>query len=76
MKEADEKFFTYIYLINSDKSKYGSIITNLNSQKSLKNDQFPKTMVNGNNVLSNRHYNSTSNSDKNKGNKSNKSKIK
>jgi hypothetical protein len=41
----------YIYLDNEDKKKYGSILLNLNSQKALGNDQFPKTLIETNNAL-------------------------
>ena len=43
----------YLYLENADKSKYGSILAGLNTQKSLNNDQYPKTITEANNVLSN-----------------------
>ena len=39
-----------------DQAKYGSVLKGLNSQKSLKNNQFSKTIVNGNNVLSNYYF--------------------
>ena len=42
----------HVYLENSDQAKYGSILKGSNSQKSLKNYQFPKTMADGKNVLS------------------------
>ena len=42
---------------NSDQAKHGSVLKSLNSQKSLKNDLFPKTMADGNNVLSNHCFN-------------------
>jgi hypothetical protein len=44
---------------NSDQDKYGSIISNLNSQKSLGNDQYPRTIVETNNVLSNHKFDIT-----------------
>ena len=53
---ADERLATYLYLANSDQGKCGSVMKNLNSQRSLKNDQFPKTIVDGNNVLSNHEF--------------------
>ena len=37
---------------NADQDKYGSILTGLNTQKTLKNDQYPKTVTDANNVLS------------------------
>ena len=40
-------------LINSDQTKYGTIVEIFKSERSLKNDQFPKTNADGHNVLSN-----------------------
>ena len=51
--DADERLAAYVYLVNSDQNKYGSVIKNLNSQKSLKNDKFPKTVTDAHNVLIN-----------------------
>ncbi len=53
IKQASEGMFAFLYLENSDQDKYGSIMKNLNSQKSLGNDQYPRTIVETNNVLSN-----------------------
>ena len=53
---ADEQLTTYLYLINADQEKYGSVLKGLNSQKALNNDQFPKIMVDGHNVLSNHRF--------------------
>ena len=58
-EKVDECLATHAYLENSDQAKYRSVLKDLNSQKSLKNNQFPKTMVNGNNVLSNHYFNNT-----------------
>jgi hypothetical protein len=52
-EKASEGLFAFLYLENSDQQKYGTILNNLSSQKSLKNDQYPKTIVETNNVLSN-----------------------
>jgi hypothetical protein len=48
-----EGFLAFLYLENADKSRYGSILTGLNTQQSLGNDQYPKTITEANNVLSN-----------------------
>jgi len=37
-KEAGEQFNAFLYLENADQAKYGSLLKNLNSQKSLGND--------------------------------------
>ena len=52
-EEADEKLAAYMYMVNSDQNKYGAMLKNLNSQKSLKNDQYPSTVLDAHNVLSN-----------------------
>jgi hypothetical protein len=57
IKQASESLFAYLYLENADQDKYGTILKNLNSQKSLGNDQFPRTIVKTNNVLSNHKFN-------------------
>jgi hypothetical protein len=55
--KASEGLFTFMYLENSDQDKYGSIISNLNSQKSLGNDQYPRTsIVETNSVLNNHKF--------------------
>ena len=41
------------------RDRYGTILNNLNSQKSLGNDQFPWTIVETNNVLSNHKFDIT-----------------
>jgi hypothetical protein len=57
--KASEGLYAFLYLENSDQDKYGSIIGNLNSQKSLGNDQYPRTIVETNNVLSNHKFDIT-----------------
>ena len=69
-KDADERLSTYLYLKNADQAKYGSILKGLNAQKSLKNDQYPKSLIDGNNALSNHPWdNKNSNNKKNQKNK-------
>ena len=72
-KEASEKFFAFLYLENSDQNKYGSIIKGLNEQKSLGNDQYPKTITETNNVLG--HHQFDNNNDKYQNNRSNDNKM-
>ena len=50
------QFLAYLYLDNADKSKYGSILTGFNTQQSLGNNQYPKTITESNNVLSNHRF--------------------
>jgi hypothetical protein len=45
-----------LYLNNADQKKYGSILQGLNTQQSLHNDQYPKTVIDANNVLSNHKF--------------------
>jgi hypothetical protein len=56
IKHASENLFAYLYLENADQDKYGTILNNLNSQTSLGNDQFLRTIVKTNNVLSNHKF--------------------
>ena len=65
MKIGDEYLTAYIYLVNSDQTRYGSIVNNLNSQKSLKNDLFPKSIVYTIDIL--RNYKSPRNKNKEDG---------
>jgi hypothetical protein len=57
VQQASEQFMAFIYLENSDRKKYGSVLKNLNSQKSLGNDQYPKTLIDLNNVLGSHQFN-------------------
>jgi hypothetical protein len=54
--KASEGLFTFMYLENSEQDTYRSIISNLNSHKSLSNDQYPRTILKTNNVLSNHKF--------------------
>jgi hypothetical protein len=54
--KASEGQYTFLYLENSDQDKYRSITSNLTSQKSLGNDQYPRTIVETNNALSNHKF--------------------
>ena len=51
-KTADEQFAGFLYLVNSDQGKYGSVIKGLHSQKALQNDQYPNTVIENNSMLS------------------------
>jgi len=41
-----------MYLENTDQSKYGSILSGLNTQNSLQNEQYQKRLIEANKVLS------------------------
>jgi hypothetical protein len=43
----------YMYMENADKVKYGTLLSCLQTQISLGNNQYPKTLLEANNVLSN-----------------------
>jgi hypothetical protein len=47
------QFLAYLYLDNCDKAKYGSLLKGLDTQQSLGNSQYPKTIAEAANVLSN-----------------------
>ena len=59
IKQAPEGLFAFLYLEKSDQRKYGTIIENLNSQESLGNDQYPRTIVETTNILSNHMFDVT-----------------
>jgi hypothetical protein len=46
----------FTFLENSGKEKYGSLLIGLQTQQSLKNNQYPKTVTEANNVLSNHRF--------------------
>ena len=48
--KASKQLFAHIYMENSVQDKCGSISKNLNEKKSLGNDQYPKTVVETNNL--------------------------
>ena len=54
--QAFEQLLAYIYLENADQAKYGSILSGLDTQNSLGNDQYPKTVSEANSVLSNHQF--------------------
>jgi hypothetical protein len=51
-----EQLMTYIYLKNADRSKHGTLLNGLSSQYSLGQDQYPRTIIDANNILSNHRY--------------------
>ncbi|KAG7345439.1 hypothetical protein IV203_032970 [Nitzschia inconspicua] len=51
-KTANDQLMAYIYLANADRSKYGGLFKGLNTQYSLGNNQFPKTISEASDVLS------------------------
>ena len=55
-KIVSERWMAFQYLEGSDKTKYGSILRNLQSQHSLGNNQYPTTVAAANQVLSNHRF--------------------
>ena len=60
VEEVYQQFLAYIFMEQSDQTKYGSLMVNLSSQHSLSNDQYPRTMSQATNVLSNHRHDETS----------------
>jgi hypothetical protein len=52
-KKAFQLFLAFLYMDNSDKQKYGTLLTGLQTQQSLGNNQYPKNITEANSVLSN-----------------------
>jgi hypothetical protein len=65
---AFEQYASYLYLEQSDRKKYGSILSGLSTQYSLGNDQYPKSMSEAVNVLSNHKFDSGYNLNNNRNN--------
>jgi hypothetical protein len=57
--KAYKQFLAYVYLHNSDHTKYGTLISTLSTQHSLGNDQYPKNITETNAVLSNHKFDPT-----------------
>ena len=51
--KAYHQLMGYMYMENADKAKYGTSLNGLQTQMSLGNNQYPKTLQEANNVLSN-----------------------
>ena len=69
--QANSRLLSIIYLENVDLKKYGSIMTRLNTQRTLGNNQYPTTITEASNVLSNHRFdnyksNNNNNDKKNK----------
>jgi hypothetical protein len=55
-EQAYKQFLAFTYLDNTDRSKYGSLLSGLHTQQSLGNSQYPKTITEANHVLSNHRF--------------------
>jgi hypothetical protein len=67
--QAYKHFLAFAYLENSDRSKYGSLLTGLNTQQSLGNSQYPTSITEVNNVLSNHRFDNVNTKSTDKGKK-------
>jgi hypothetical protein len=67
--KAFNQLLVYAYLENSDETKYGSLLTGLQTQQSLKNNQYLSTLTEATGVSSSYFHNSFNNN--NKGQKNN-----
>jgi hypothetical protein len=65
-EKAFNQLLAYTYLDNCDKTKYGTLLTGLQTQQSLKNNQYPLTLTEANNVLSNHRFDSSYTANKHK----------
>jgi hypothetical protein len=55
-----EQFLAYTYMERADKSKYGSLLSGLQTQYWLGNNQYPLTVSDANSVLSNHRFDNPS----------------
>jgi hypothetical protein len=55
-KMVSNEFIAVLYLKKTNQKNYGSILQCLNTQQSLHNDQYPKTVIDANNVLNNHKF--------------------
>ena len=56
VKTTNEQFLAYLFLENSDKSKYGTLLKNLHEQFNLENPQYPKTLADAQKVINQHPY--------------------
>ena len=54
--QAFNKWMAFLYLKNSDQNRYGSLLTGLASQYSLKKDQYPTNLADATDVLNNHKH--------------------
>ncbi len=67
-KEAHEKLMAYLYLDNAGRTKYGSLLTTLKTQKSLDNNQYPSTIASATQVLNNHRFDNAKDKNNNNNN--------
>jgi hypothetical protein len=69
IEKAFSQLVAFTYLENSDKGKYGTLMAGLQTQQSLNNNQYPKTITSATNVLSNHWFDNAGKSKHDKVNK-------
>ena len=62
--QAHKQLLAYIYMENANQAKYGTILSGLDTQNSLGNNQYPRTVSEANSVLSNYQFDSIKNPNK------------
>ena len=55
-RHVTNRFLAYLYLENTDRPRYGSILSGLESQFSLNNDQYPKSLLDAQTVVEGHTY--------------------
>ena len=63
---AYQKFTTFLYLENTDRTKYGTLLSGLATRYSLGTNQYPQTVEEATNVLSNHKFDQAYNDNKKK----------
>ena len=71
-----DQFMAYLYMENCDHDRYGSLVGGLDTQYSLDHDQYPKTLLDAHNVISNHKYDPNYKDKKKRKEKPNKEKLK
>lgn len=55
-KRAYDKVIALLYMMNSDQTKYGSLLSGLSTQFALKQDQYPKSITHATSILSDHKF--------------------
>ena len=63
---AYKKFTSFLYLENADRTKYGTLLSGLATRYSLGTNQYPQTVEEATNVLSNHKFDQAYNDNKKK----------
>ena len=55
-KNVMDQFLAYLFIENADRTKYGTLVSGLETQFSLSNDQYPKSLIDTQNVIENHTF--------------------